>query len=417
MSTKIALDSPLANVTSEIEERQCNLLGRHRELKNKVATMERSIPALMAYNMLMAEQDCRDTPYDKIREIMNKFSPQPDPADRLLAELRSTVDNLHRETAQLHDKIIDADVKLEETGMELESLELANKEMEEKLTGLRNEIRRCSTPSLHSIHSEDLLCLKKIRQLAEQELKLKNCIRELESKEIMYRRQMGKLLSCKKFQRDSGKMTERAQESKENDRKLFSSLQDYTRNKYITKKKPNLEDKKRKTCCSCAVLSSYEETSKGPFKACCVSLDHRMLRSATDKSRNCEICCKTCQQISSTVFKSNHPCLEEPPCDSLSSIDSKTGVSRLLKQSSIPYDPSETCNECTTSAACKQINICRYVCEEKYGCKSSLCDCSVEPLDEIYQSMPSGILHSEIDNSNSDDEEFCECCSCEASDS
>lgn len=97
-----ATDSPLANVTSEIEERRCNLIGRHRELRNKITTMERSIPALMAYNMWMAERDCRDGPYDKVREIVNKFSPQPDPADRLLAELKSTVDGLHQETTQLH---------------------------------------------------------------------------------------------------------------------------------------------------------------------------------------------------------------------------------------------------------------------------------------------------------------------------
>ncbi|CAL1674037.1 unnamed protein product [Lasius platythorax] len=66
--------------------------------------MERSIPALMAYNLCITERrDHRqDTPYEKVREIVNKLSPQPDPADRLLAELRSTVDDLHRETAQLH---------------------------------------------------------------------------------------------------------------------------------------------------------------------------------------------------------------------------------------------------------------------------------------------------------------------------
>lgn len=145
----------------------------------------------------------------------------------------------------MQDKIIDADVKLEETGMELESLELANKEMEEKLIGLRKEVQRRTTPSLHSIHSEDLICLKKIRQLAEEELKLKNCIKELESKEVMYRRQMGKLLSCKKFQCDSGKMTEHVQEPRENGRKGFGPFEDYTRNKYETKKKYNLEDKKR----------------------------------------------------------------------------------------------------------------------------------------------------------------------------
>lgn len=128
--------------------------------------------------------------------------------------------------------------------MELESLELANKEMEEKLAELRKEIQKRSTPSLHSIHSEDMICLRKIRQHAEEELKLKNCIRELENKELLFRRQMGKLLSCKKFQRDSGK-TERAQESKEIGRRQFNTIEDYTRNKYATKKTFNLGDEKR----------------------------------------------------------------------------------------------------------------------------------------------------------------------------
>jgi len=92
----------LANVASEIEERRCDLIGRHRNLRNKITTMERSIPALLAYNIWMAEQDCHDAPYRKVREIMNKFSPQPDSADRLLAELRNTVEDLHQETTQLH---------------------------------------------------------------------------------------------------------------------------------------------------------------------------------------------------------------------------------------------------------------------------------------------------------------------------
>ncbi|XP_039314697.1 uncharacterized protein LOC113003601 [Solenopsis invicta] len=328
-----ALDSPLANVASEIEERRCDLIGRHRELRNKVSTMERSIPILMAYNMWTAERDCRDGPYDKVREIVNRFSSQPDPADKLLAELKSTVDGLHQETAQLHDRIIDADVKLEETGMELESLEQANKEMEEKLIGLRNDIQRYSTPSLHSIHSEDLVCLKKIRQLAEEELKLKNYNRELECKEIMYRRQMSKLLSCKKFQRNSGKMTERGQESRRIGKKLFDPA-DYTLNKYSTKKKYNLEDKNRQACCSCATsitLTPCEMASKNPCAKlhpplpCCVPLERPASRAIANKSRDC-ICCKSCRRVSSAVFKSKSPCSRKPPCESLFSVASKTGI-------------------------------------------------------------------------------------------
>jgi hypothetical protein len=93
-------------------------------------------------------------------------------------------------------------MKLEETDMELESVELANREMEERLTQLRDDVE--SAQGLHSIHSEDLICLKKVRRLAEEELKLKNCIEQLENKECMYRRQMKKILSCKKHQCDNG---------------------------------------------------------------------------------------------------------------------------------------------------------------------------------------------------------------------
>lgn len=126
--------------------------------------------------------------------------------------------------------------------MELESLELANREMEEKLIGLQNEVQRHSTPSLHSIHSEDLICLKKIRQLAEEELRLKNCIEELENKEIMYRRHMDKLLSCKKSQRDSKKIKESMMQKAKESRKHYS-LEDRKYN--VTRKKYALKDKGR----------------------------------------------------------------------------------------------------------------------------------------------------------------------------
>ncbi|XP_018359891.1 PREDICTED: uncharacterized protein LOC108759096 [Trachymyrmex cornetzi] len=319
----------------------------------------------------------------------------------------------------MQDKIIDADVKLEETGMELESLELANKEMKEKLAELRNKIQKRNTPSLHSIHSEDLICLKKIRQFAKEELKLKNYIRELESKELMYRRQMSKLLSCKKFQRDSEKM-----ESKETDKKLFDLLEDYTRNKYVTKKKFQFDDKKRNSCCSCATsvtLTAYEKTSKRPFEACeklclplscCVPLDRRASRITASKSRDC-ICCKSCRRISSAVLNSKSPCLTKPLCESLFSVALKTDVpqsSKQLTQSSIPCDPSKTYDECMAPSASKQINICRYDCEEKR--KHELCNCNVRSLDEVYQSISSEMMHSESEIDSNSDEEFCECCSC-----
>ncbi|XP_025264346.1 uncharacterized protein LOC105250451 [Camponotus floridanus] len=415
--TSKTLNSSLANVASEIDERRCNLIDRHKNLQGKITTMERSIPALMAYNLWITESrdHRRDVSCEKVREIVNKLSPQPDPADRLLAELKSTVDDLHRETAQLHNKIIDADVKLEETGMELESLELANKEIEERLIELRNEITRHSTPSLHSIHSDDLICLRKIRQLAEEELKLKNCIKELENKEIMYRREMNKLLSCNKFKR--GKMTETGKNSK------LCSLKNRKHEAYMTKRKYVFKDKGRKACCLCTTsmkLIGYEETlkesSKGrkklcPPPSCCIPLDNR-----TIKSHSCKVCCKSCQRKNSTtIFKSKSPYeSRNSSCESLHSVVSKIDVTQSFKriiQSSVSCNLGKTCNECKTPAACQQINICK--CQEKSIRESSVapCDCSDTLLYKIRQSTTSGMLSLRSGDSDSDDE-FCECCTC-----
>jgi len=74
----------------------------------------------------------------------------------------------------------------------------------------------------------------------------------------------------------------------------------------------------------------------------------------------------------------------------------------------VPCDPNKTCDECTTPAACKQINICD--CEEKL--RHELCDCNVRSLDEAYQSVSSEMLHSQSEIDSNSDEEFCECCSC-----
>ncbi|CAL1674038.1 unnamed protein product [Lasius platythorax] len=301
--------------------------------------------------------------------------------------------------------------------MELESLELANKEMEERLVGLRDEVTRHGAPSLHSIHSDDLICLRKIRQLAEEELKLKNCIKELENKEMTYRRQMSKLLSCKKLQRDNGKMTETGR----NSRRLWCPLKNRKDDASMTKRKYDLKDKRRKTCCSCATsveLTGYEETLKGSFKgrkklcpppSCCIPLDNR-----TIKSRGYKVCCKSCQRISTTIFKSKSPYEStNPSCESLRSVSSKTDVLQSLKRltrSSVSCDLGKTCNECETPAACKQINICK--CEEKYMRKSTApCDCNVTLLDKTRQSANLLCSGSEVEDSDSDDV-FCECCTC-----
>ncbi|KAG7190358.1 hypothetical protein KM043_006469 [Ampulex compressa] len=187
------------DVTTRMRERHCDLIGRHKHLKDKITTLERSIPALMAYNMWTAGLTCIDAPYCKIREIMKKFSTRPDPTEKLLDDLRKRVKILNGETADLHEKIIDADMKLEEASMQLESLELANREMEDAENNLEKEIRRYDTPSLDSIHSDDLMCLTKIQQLAKEELSLKNCIGQLEKKEAIFKEQIDRLLTSRDF--------------------------------------------------------------------------------------------------------------------------------------------------------------------------------------------------------------------------
>lgn len=89
--------------------------------------------------------------------------------------------------------------------MELESIELVNKEMNDTMNNLEREVRRYTTPSLHSIHSEDVLCLTKIRELAEEELSLKHCIKDLEKKETIFKDHMDRLLTCKEYQNPCGR--------------------------------------------------------------------------------------------------------------------------------------------------------------------------------------------------------------------
>lgn len=128
---------------------------------------------------------------------------------------------------------------LEEKGMQLESLELSNNEMGNELKTLEKEIDAKATLSLHSIHSEDLICLSRIRQLGEEERSLKCCIRQLEEKEIAYRQQMEMLLISKDFPNSHGasQMSKRLQELEMSEKKLRCSYQTQKYNLHQMKKK------------------------------------------------------------------------------------------------------------------------------------------------------------------------------------
>lgn len=86
--------------------------------------------------------------------------------------------------------------------MELESLESVNNELDEKLKNIEKEMlardkKSKAFPDLSSVDAEDLVCLGKLRQLVQQEVRLKNCINALESRENHLRNQLEKFISTK----------------------------------------------------------------------------------------------------------------------------------------------------------------------------------------------------------------------------
>ncbi|KAL2730863.1 kinetochore protein SLK19-like [Vespula squamosa] len=455
----------LEKIAANIEERHCDLTGRHRYLREKVTTMERSIPALMAFNMLKSGKTCDDAPFCKIREIMNKLSPELDPTEKLLRNLKSTVKDLNMETTELHDKIIDADVKLEETDIELESLELANKEMNDQADKIEKEIRSYQSTSLHSIHSEDVVCLTKIHQLAKDELELKNCITQLEEKEILYVEQLDRLLASREVQTMSGsnKMLKRIQDLESNERKMYYALQFYKNNVQQLKKELVRKKSDNNIDATTPVTNSkqlrdkplkVEENETDPSKTLKNRMDisneetdyqKKVKRPVLTNEKNHEsklcICLKkfnhkmnpTNQQkltksstrMSPNVcpLKSNHtrknPCLvnlpcDLPPCAVLSNCPRAPCDLEITSNNSY----SSSCNKCRLS---QNKNECRCNCKGKcaYGLSSVPCRCGAGPscpLDKGYQPVAESSLHISANNSDSD-EEYCECCSCGCEDS
>ncbi|XP_058796942.1 uncharacterized protein LOC131667509 [Phymastichus coffea] len=79
--------------------------------------------------------------------------------------------------------------------MELQSLELANRELEEQIQHLRSTLEKKS--SLGSISSDDRICLGKIRELGEIKAHKKRKIQELEEKETLLRCLIEKILGPK----------------------------------------------------------------------------------------------------------------------------------------------------------------------------------------------------------------------------
>nr|KAF7397028.1 hypothetical protein H0235_016565 [Vespula pensylvanica] len=451
----------LEKIAASIEERHCDLTGRHRYLREKITTMERSIPALMAYNMWKSGKTCDDAPFCKIREIMKKLSPDLDPTEKLLRNLKSTVKDLNTETTELHDKIIDADVKLEEADIELESLELANKEMNDQADKIEKEIRNYQGASLHSIHSDDVVCLTKIHQLAKDELELKNCITQLEEKEILYVEQLDRLLASREFQTVSGnnKMLKRIQDLENNEKKMYCALQFYKNNvqqlkkelvrkksdnnidttkgvtnpKQVRDKVQKIEEKEIDPSKTNPTRQNRNEISneetdqlkkvKRPVlesKLCiCLKKFNRKIGPTSQKLTKSST--KTCPNVRS--LKSNYarknPCsvnlpCDLPPCAVLSNCPRAPCDFDIASNNSY----SSSCNKCRLS---QNKNECRCNCKGKcaYGLSSVPCRCGAGPscpLDKGYQPVAESSLHDSANNSDSD-EEYCECCSCGCEDS
>lgn len=88
-------------------------------------------------------------------------------------------------------------MKFEEIDAEIEASQQRRQEICCRIDELQKQLDINSSPSLHSIHSEDLPCIDMICQLASEEKRLKASIRELESKEKFYREQMHLILQSR----------------------------------------------------------------------------------------------------------------------------------------------------------------------------------------------------------------------------
>ncbi|KAG6795073.1 hypothetical protein HZU73_09523 [Apis mellifera caucasica] len=456
------------DITTKMEERRCDLLGRHKYLKDKITTMERSIPALMAYNMWMSKK-CENAPYCKIREIMKKFAPYPDQTEKLLENLKNTVKNLNKETDELHEKIIQADVKLEETEMELESLELMNKELNDTVNKLEKEIRSYTTPSLHSIHSEDLLCLSKIRQLAKEELNLKNCIKELEQKETIFKEHMDRLLTSKEYQNicDRRKIISCIQDKKSYMRKKYACS---NQNDYESKMKkkqrqkqtghddvlistsgqnikqdqgtnPKLSEKKVKERSSWmsnwwAGNQKSETEQILQMKSANPTTLNKMENPTSEKSKDdksstfksksaqCHRPCFTSQDFEYILKKVCMPkfippcitSLKKPFCEQPRYKMEEHGIRTGCKPHMLSYDLKGPCEICPLLPCnIRPIGNCRCNCKGKCanGLSDTLCNCSNEPLDPSEEYQPTIKQLADLPKvEDSEDSEYCECCLC-----
>ncbi|XP_076758610.1 uncharacterized protein LOC143427962 [Xylocopa sonorina] len=460
------------DITMKMEERHCDLLGRQKYLREKITTMERSIPALIAYNMWMT-RNCKDTPYCKVREIMKKFVSYPDQTEILLNSLKNTVKKLNREIEELHEKIIEADVKLEETGMELESLQLANKEMNDILDDLEREVRDYTSPSLHSIHSEDLLCLSKIRQLAEEELNLKNCIKELEQKETVFRQHMERLLISKEYQNVCNRrniVTSYVEDMECDRKRKYLSAKKCFRDKrsdqcnskrkhgqeetaqsdaMVSTTKQSIENKDRETGAEIPMENVEKRTSwipnwwadsqqpkeVPPERSADSPVPMNAQDNETEKSSNVGKERKKDNWSKSSKLKCDRlcfapkylRCILKKSCGEEYLAACNVPSVKLVKGCAMPNRGIQAdcksfaspCEICPSLLPCKDytrpIRDCRCNCKGKCnrGLSDTLCNCNEEPLDPLIERQLTGSKQLlDLRREEESEDEFCECCSC-----
>ncbi|CAL7938551.1 unnamed protein product [Xylocopa violacea] len=374
----------------------------------------------------------------------------------------------------IREKIIQADVKLEETGMELESLELANKEMNDILDNLEREVRDYTTPSLHSIHSEDLLCLSKIRRLAEEELNLKNCIKQLEQKETVFRQHMERLLISKEYQNvcDRRNITTSCYiEDLECDGKrkylLAKKCLRHKRNDQCSKRKhrqqeavvaqsdaivsttnKNIENRDEETGLDTLRMENIEKkTSWIPNwwannqqpKSADSPVSMNAENNETEKTPNVEKEQKTNKWSKSSKLESKSArchrlcfppkylrcilkksCGEEyvAPCNipCVELVKSCTMANHGIQAGCKPFAPP--CEICP-SLPCKDytcpVGDCTCNCKGKCsrGLSDTSCNCSEEPLDPLEEHQLTGTKQLlDLRRDEESEDEFCECCSC-----
>ncbi|XP_043289230.1 uncharacterized protein [Venturia canescens] len=460
----------LENAVLRIEERRADLANRQHCLREKITAMERSIPALMAFNMWKSGSKCNDPPMCKIRQIMKKMSPNSDPTEKLVDGLKNTVESLKTETGELHDKIIAADIKLEESEMELESLELENKEFDERLQSLQKELTSNKTPSLHSIHSEDLICLARIRELGEEEMNFKNSIRELEERETIFQEQINRILTSRDFQksmstdqpnerkvqelknktRSKGKEAEKSVPKKpvskpstsgaktvaimEPAKKALTQLETSAREKYLkspagmisgltmchdkttcpASSKPSVSNRTpvhRNARNSCGVVhqKSHPSSISSP-KSCCSALS---TKSSGSQRRSCLSCCKNSsnprKSSSKWYGRSSAPqwkCCKGKACCQLSFAKKSGGAMCKRCQGWIPPSQIRTVS--------KNAPPCMGKCAVDES--ETACNCS-KHLESLEHRGHENLKASRLNDQSASDEEYSECCDCGCNDS